>query len=91
MSFSSYSTVVWVDDPFFIKRQRVQMACSFCRQRKIKCDGRNPCANCKKYSNDCTYVKVERQPRNKPFYSKNGQAFMIMMNYHFYNFMVCRI
>ncbi|CAG8450576.1 17281_t:CDS:2 [Rhizophagus irregularis] len=22
MSFSSYSTVVWVDDPFFIKRQR---------------------------------------------------------------------
>src|SRR3954447_14505562 len=60
----SYSSVVWIDDPFFIKRQRVQMACSFCRQRKIRCDGRNPCANCKKYATACTYVKIERQPRN---------------------------
>ncbi|GBC34759.2 fungal-specific transcription factor domain-containing protein [Rhizophagus irregularis DAOM 181602=DAOM 197198] len=65
----SYSSVVWIDDPFFIKRQRVQMACSFCRQRKIRCDGRNPCANCKKYATACTYVKIERQPR-KP--SRNG-------------------
>ncbi|RIA93243.1 fungal-specific transcription factor domain-containing protein [Glomus cerebriforme] len=61
----SYSSVVWIDDPFFIKRQRVQMACSFCRQRKIRCDGRNPCANCKKYATACTYVKIERPPRNK--------------------------
>src|SRR6266542_1624871 len=59
----SYSSVVWIDDPFFIKRQRVQMACSFCRQRKIRCDGRNPCANCKKYATSCVYVKIERQPR----------------------------
>ncbi|GBB92383.1 hypothetical protein RclHR1_00200016 [Rhizophagus clarus] len=68
----SYSSVVWVDDPFFIKRQRVQMACSFCRQRKIRCDGRNPCANCKKYSTACTYIKIERQPRNNKPSSRNG-------------------
>lgn len=61
----SYSSVVWIDDPFFIKRQRVQMACSFCRHRKIRCDGRNPCANCKKYSTSCTYVKIEKTTRNK--------------------------
>ncbi|CAG8531568.1 3120_t:CDS:2 [Cetraspora pellucida] len=54
----SYSSVVWIDDPFFIKRQRVQMACSFCRHRKIRCDGRNPCANCKKYSTSCTYIST---------------------------------
>ncbi|CAG8849519.1 17143_t:CDS:1, partial [Racocetra persica] len=60
-----YSSVVWIDDPFFIKRQRVQMACSFCRHRKIRCDGRNPCANCKKYSTSCTYVKIEKTTRNK--------------------------
>ncbi|CAI2172088.1 14696_t:CDS:2 [Funneliformis geosporum] len=69
----SYSSVVWIDDPFFIKRQRVQMACSFCRQRKIRCDGRNPCANCKKYATSCIYVKIERQPRgNKPSNRSSG-------------------
>ncbi|CAG8479569.1 5649_t:CDS:2 [Acaulospora morrowiae] len=61
----SYSTVVWIDDPLFIKRQRVQMACSFCRQRKIRCDGRSPCSNCKKYSTDCNYVKIEKSSRGK--------------------------
>ncbi|RHZ43719.1 hypothetical protein Glove_880g8 [Diversispora epigaea] len=61
----SYSSVVWIDDPFFIKRQRVQMACSFCRQRKIRCDGRNPCANCRKYSTTCNYVKIEKSNKGK--------------------------
>ncbi|CAG8527283.1 13106_t:CDS:2 [Acaulospora colombiana] len=61
----SYSTVVWIDDPLFIKRQRVQMACSFCRQRKIRCDGRSPCSNCKKYATDCNYVKIEKSVRGR--------------------------
>ncbi|CAJ0904184.1 4066_t:CDS:1, partial [Entrophospora sp. SA101] len=56
----SYSNVVWIDDPFFIKRQRVQIACSFCRQRKIRCDGITPCGNCQKYSTNCVKVKLER-------------------------------
>ncbi|CAG8432812.1 11492_t:CDS:2 [Diversispora eburnea] len=68
----SYSSVVWIDDPFFIKRQRVQMACSFCRQRKIRCDGRSPCANCRKYSTTCNYVKIEKSNKGKAKYN-NGE------------------
>src|SRR2546421_4861879 len=67
----SYSTVVWIDDPFFIKRQRVQIACSFCRQRKIRCDGITPCGNCQKYSTNCVKVKLERPSRGTKKNSNN--------------------
>ncbi|CAH1763475.1 2961_t:CDS:10 [Entrophospora sp. SA101] len=67
----SYSNVVWIDDPFFIKRQRVQIACSFCRQRKIRCDGITPCGNCQKYSTNCVKVKLERPSRGAKKNSNN--------------------
>nr|CAG8521595.1 14346_t:CDS:2 [Entrophospora candida] len=69
----SYSNVVWIDDPFFIKRQRVQIACSFCRQRKIRCDGITPCGNCQKYSTNCVKVKLERPSRGAKKNSNNAK------------------
>jgi hypothetical protein len=64
----SYSSIVW---PFSSKRQGVQVPCSFCRQYNIKCDGGDPCTNCKKYNAACTYVKIQRQPRNNKPSSRN--------------------
>eukprot|EP01122_Echinamoeba_exundans_P000366 TRINITY_DN10326_c0_g1_i1.p1 TRINITY_DN10326_c0_g1~~TRINITY_DN10326_c0_g1_i1.p1 ORF type:complete len:532 (-),score=68.50 TRINITY_DN10326_c0_g1_i1:111-1706(-) len=38
-------------------------ACSFCKQRKLKCDMKSPCGNCSKRSMQCFYV--ERLPGKK--------------------------
>ncbi|KAK6874944.1 Activator of stress genes protein 1 [Candida tropicalis] len=37
------------------KRRRVIRACDTCRQKKVKCDGKQPCIHCKVYSYKCTY------------------------------------
>lgn len=37
------------------KRKRVTRACDTCRQKKVKCDGRQPCIHCTVYSYNCTY------------------------------------
>ncbi|KAF4502491.1 bikaverin cluster-transcription factor [Fusarium agapanthi] len=29
--------------------------CTFCRQRKVKCDRQKPCSNCLRANNDCSY------------------------------------
>ncbi|RCK59325.1 Activator of stress genes protein 1 [Candida viswanathii] len=37
------------------KRRRVTRACDTCRQKKVKCDGKQPCIHCTVYSYKCTY------------------------------------
>lgn len=37
------------------KRQRVYAACSNCRRRRRKCDGKTPCSSCDKFGYDCIY------------------------------------
>ncbi|KAK6199206.1 transcriptional regulator [Scheffersomyces amazonensis] len=37
------------------KRRRVTRACDNCRQKKVKCDGKQPCIHCTVYSFKCTY------------------------------------
>ncbi|CAH6719707.1 activator of stress genes 1 [[Candida] jaroonii] len=37
------------------KRRRVTRACDTCRQKKVKCDGKQPCIHCTVYSYSCTY------------------------------------
>ncbi|ODV79413.1 uncharacterized protein CANTADRAFT_50927 [Suhomyces tanzawaensis NRRL Y-17324] len=37
------------------KRKRVARACDNCRQKKVKCDGKQPCIHCTVYSYKCTY------------------------------------
>ncbi|KAG0664467.1 hypothetical protein C6P45_000618 [Maudiozyma exigua] len=36
-------------------RRRVNKACGVCRRRKVKCDGSNPCENCKNSGLLCSY------------------------------------
>ncbi|PHH49569.1 putative transcriptional regulatory protein YJL206C [Ceratocystis fimbriata CBS 114723] len=46
------------------KRRRVTRACDECRQKKIKCDGKQPCSHCFVYSYKCTYIKPSNRRRN---------------------------
>ncbi|CAL1698217.1 unnamed protein product [Somion occarium] len=44
--------------------RRVPMACTFCRKRKLKCDGRKTsCANCERRGIPCSYVPVAEDNR----------------------------
>ncbi|EPS98910.1 hypothetical protein FOMPIDRAFT_1125431 [Fomitopsis schrenkii] len=38
--------------------RRTPMACTFCRGRKLKCDGQPTCANCHRRGLVCEYVPV---------------------------------
>ncbi|CAH2351193.1 hypothetical protein CLIB1423_03S00958 [[Candida] railenensis] len=42
----------------FDTRKRVTTACEFCRRRKVKCDGNNPCINCTQNRIQCHYAVV---------------------------------
>ncbi|KAL5525509.1 hypothetical protein ACEPAG_6845 [Sanghuangporus baumii] len=46
------------DDPVVRVPRRTPVACQFCRGRKLKCDGRNICANCARRNLACSYVPV---------------------------------
>jgi hypothetical protein len=41
------------------KRQAI--ACHFCRNRKLKCDGEKPCRHCERRKLECTYEEVARK------------------------------
>ncbi|KAJ7054692.1 hypothetical protein C8F01DRAFT_482175 [Mycena amicta] len=44
--------------------RRIQMACQFCRARKLKCDGIRPqCTNCSRRNCACSYVPVPQSPK----------------------------
>ncbi|KAI9708342.1 MAG: hypothetical protein M1820_004046 [Bogoriella megaspora] len=47
------------------KRRRIARACDMCRKKKIKCDGRQPCAHCQNYKTECVFTHVEKK-RNPP-------------------------
>ncbi|EJF59892.1 hypothetical protein DICSQDRAFT_63986 [Dichomitus squalens LYAD-421 SS1] len=51
------------DDVYDMPRtpRRTPMACQFCRGRKLKCDGRQTCANCQRRGIPCTYVPMQVQ------------------------------
>lgn len=42
-------------------RQRSRAACTPCRQRKRKCDGRLPCATCVRYEYQCEYDQKSKR------------------------------
>ncbi|CAG8624058.1 3758_t:CDS:2, partial [Paraglomus brasilianum] len=66
------SNYVFMDDPFSTKRQRCQMACVFCRQRKIKCDGLNPsCASCRRHNMECKYQPIKKDAESVPNSNKS--------------------
>ncbi|KAI5956548.1 hypothetical protein KGF54_001023 [Candida jiufengensis] len=46
------------------KRVRVKLACDFCKKRKSKCNGENPCQKCADKNRQCVYTLVQK-PRKK--------------------------
>ncbi|KAL4914363.1 hypothetical protein BDW62DRAFT_204630 [Aspergillus aurantiobrunneus] len=46
------------------KRKRTSHACDSCRHRKVRCDGRQPCATCSATGEDCLYG-AEAIPKSK--------------------------
>ncbi|RFU75138.1 n-terminal binuclear zn cluster-containing [Trichoderma arundinaceum] len=49
-------------------RQRAKKACTECRRRKRKCDGRSPCLMCSQYEYECHYeedASLLSQPQQK--------------------------
>ncbi|EMD30902.1 hypothetical protein CERSUDRAFT_60729 [Gelatoporia subvermispora B] len=46
------------DSPVVRVKKRTPMACQFCRGRKLKCDGRQTCANCQRRNIPCVYTPV---------------------------------
>ncbi|EDK45581.1 hypothetical protein LELG_03760 [Lodderomyces elongisporus NRRL YB-4239] len=51
--------------PLKKKRARIAKACQFCRLKKVKCDGGQPCLNCQQNNEgECVYANdTERKPR----------------------------
>ncbi|KAI9636103.1 uncharacterized protein MKK02DRAFT_44804 [Dioszegia hungarica] len=56
------------------RRQRISMACQYCRHRKIRCCGGAPCRNCTRSGRQCEYTpvpeEVNRATREKKALSK---------------------
>ncbi|KAL5501824.1 hypothetical protein ACEPAH_9085 [Sanghuangporus vaninii] len=42
-------------------RTKIEVACNFCRQRKMKCDGEKPCRNCLRKGHKCEYIEEVRR------------------------------
>ncbi|KAF3761844.1 hypothetical protein M406DRAFT_265773 [Cryphonectria parasitica EP155] len=46
-----------------LKRKRSRLACQPCRERKRKCDGREPCTTCTEWGYECHYEVQARRAR----------------------------
>ncbi|KAI1002991.1 hypothetical protein K3495_g5210 [Podosphaera aphanis] len=46
----------------YIRRRRG--ACDSCKQRKVRCDGENPCAACHRSSTSCRYQQLQTRSRH---------------------------
>ncbi|WRT64535.1 uncharacterized protein IL334_001467 [Kwoniella shivajii] len=60
------------------RRQRISMACQYCRHRKIRCCGGSPCRNCTRAKRDCEYApvpeEVNRATREKKAVAKANKG-----------------
>ena len=43
-----------------LNKVTIPLACTTCRSRHLKCDGKQPCSRCKVDSVECQYVKSRR-------------------------------
>lgn len=58
------NTPVYTPNKQETKRRRVTRACDNCRQKKVKCDGKQPCIHCTVYSYVCTYDQPNIRNKN---------------------------
>jgi hypothetical protein len=52
-------------------KSRALIACEYCRERKIKCDGKVLCASCKEKGMGCTYPEPQKRGPKHNTESKN--------------------
>lgn len=52
--------------------QLKRFSCLTCRQRKVKCDRRDPCSNCVKAARECSFVPPVRGKRRRTKPAKEG-------------------
>ncbi|KAJ8657464.1 hypothetical protein O0I10_006766 [Lichtheimia ornata] len=55
MASSKYKWHSFSVEEFPFKRQKVSRACQLCRQKKMRCDGKKPCARCDQHDSPCVY------------------------------------
>ncbi|KAL2836399.1 fungal-specific transcription factor domain-containing protein [Aspergillus pseudoustus] len=48
---------------------RQPQACSYCRGRKVKCDGEKPCGNCRDHQQKCIFLPAKRRGRKHHNYA----------------------
>ena len=53
--------------PTKISRPQRVLACVLCQQRKVKCDRKFPCSNCKKSRTDCVQATLATRRRRRRF------------------------
>ncbi|OJK04738.1 hypothetical protein ASPACDRAFT_49133 [Aspergillus aculeatus ATCC 16872] len=51
------------------RRRRPALACRECRRRKIKCDHKIPCAQCRRHGTSCLYTAYSFSSHGSPFSS----------------------
>lgn len=47
------------------KRLRTKVACDYCRKRKSKCNGEQPCSKCLDKNRNCTYTFVQKSGKGR--------------------------
>ncbi|KAI3482739.1 hypothetical protein L1887_54495 [Cichorium endivia] len=52
---------------------RARVACSFCRLRKLRCDGATPCRHCERRSIDCVYASAKGKTKTSSESSTSPQ------------------
>ncbi|KIW24254.1 uncharacterized protein PV07_09982 [Cladophialophora immunda] len=45
--------------------KRQLQACTYCREKKVRCDGTRPCSKCQRDGVDCLFVGRQRRPINR--------------------------
>lgn len=77
------------------QKKRINKACELCKKRKVKCDGKKPCANCVKYNHICIYPNTnlslisqinnnqwEKESKDNNDYPSPFFSFSLVLRYH---------
>lgn len=56
--------------------ERVKRACTWCKRRKVKCDGQSPCKNCKIHQHLCEYPRMgeETLTLSRPYQARKPHS-----------------
>lgn len=69
--FSAVSPILMAEQPGLDTALK-SYSCLTCRQRKVKCDRHNPCSNCVKMAQQCSFIPPVRAKRKRTQAPKEG-------------------